>query len=81
MLKQLLSPPEKIWYLPHHPVTSPNKAVNVRRVANTVSVFKKQALNKNFFSGPDFLNNLIVLPFRFRQDPLALLPDKKAKVK
>ena len=57
--------PEKIWYLPHHPVTNPNKPGKVRRVANAASVFKKQSLNKNLLSGPDLLNNLVGLLLRF----------------
>ena len=63
--------PEKICYLPHHPVT--NKPGKVRRVANAASVFKKQSLNKNFLSGPDLLNNLVGLLLRFRQDSVAVM--------
>ena len=69
--------PEKIWYLPHHPVTNPNKPRKVRRVANAASVFKKQSLNKNLLSGPD-LNNLVGLLLRFRQDPVAVMADIEA---
>ena len=62
--------PEKIWYLPLHPVTNPNKPGKVRRVANAASLFKKQSLNKNLLSGPDVLNNLVGLILRFCQDLL-----------
>ena len=68
--------PEKIWYLPHHPVTNPNKPGRVRRVANAASVFKKQSLNKNLLSGPDLLNNLVGLLLRFRQDSVAVMADR-----
>ena len=70
--------PEKIWYLPHHPVTNPNKPGKVRRVANAASVFKKQSLNKNLLSGPDLLNNLVGLLLRFRQDPVAVMAEIEA---
>ena len=32
--------PEKIWYLPHHPVFNPNKPGKVRRVGNAAAKFK-----------------------------------------
>ncbi|XP_075264413.1 uncharacterized protein LOC142356371 [Convolutriloba macropyga] len=70
--------PEKIWYLPHYPVTNPNKPGKVRRVANAASVFKKQSLNKNLLSGPDLLNNLVGLLLRFRQDYIAVIADIEA---
>ena len=67
--------PEKIWYLPHDPVTNTNKPGKVRRVANAESVFKKQLLNKNLLSGPDLLNNLVGLPLCFRQVSVAVMAD------
>ena len=70
--------PEKIWYLPHHPVTNSNKPGKVRRVANAAYVFKKQSLNKNLLSGPDLLNNLVGLLLRFRQDSVAEKADIEA---
>ena len=70
--------PEKIWYLPHHPVTNLSKPGKVRRVANAASVFKKQSLNNNLLSGPDLLNNLVGLLLRFRQDPVAVMADNEA---
>ena len=33
-------PPDKIWYLPTHPVENPNKPGKIRRVANAASKFK-----------------------------------------
>ena len=33
-------PPESIWYIPHHPVTTPNKLGKLRRVANAASKFR-----------------------------------------
>ena len=43
-------PPESIWYLPHHPVTNPNKPGKVRRVANATSKFRGESLNSNLLT-------------------------------
>ena len=40
------------WYLPHHPVTSPNKPGKVRIVFNAAE-FEDEYLNKNLLQGPD----------------------------
>ena len=68
-------PPESIWYLPHHPVTDPNKSGKLRRVANAASKFRGASLNSNFLTGHDLLNNLIGVPLRFREHPAAVLSD------
>ena len=68
-------PPESIWYLPHHPVTNPNKPGKVRRVANAASKFRGESLNSNPLTGPDLLNNLIGVLLIFREHPVAVLSD------
>ena len=68
-------PPESIWYLPHHPVTNPNKAGKVRRVANAASKLRGESLNSNLLTGPDLLNNLVGVLLRFREHPVAVLSD------
>ena len=68
-------PPESIWYLPHHPVTNPNKPGKVRRVANAASKFRDESLNSNLLTGPDLLNNLVGVLLRFREHPVAVLSD------
>ena len=67
--------PEKIWYLPHHPVVNPNKPGKVRRVANAAARFRGQSLNSNLITGPDLLNNLVGILLRFRENPVAILSD------
>ena len=67
--------PEKIWYLPHHPVFNPNKPGKVRRVAKAADKFKGQSLNSNLMTGPDLLNNLVGILLRFRENPVAILSD------
>ena len=68
-------PPKSIWYLPHHPVTNPNKPGKVRRVANAASKFRGESLNSNLLTGPDLLNNLVGVLSRFREHPIAVLSD------
>ncbi|XP_075257544.1 uncharacterized protein LOC142349699 [Convolutriloba macropyga] len=68
-------PPESIWYLPHHPVTNPNKPGKVRRVANTASMFRGESLISKPLSGPDLLNNLVGVLLRFREHPVNVLSD------
>ena len=67
--------PENIWYLPHHPVTNPNKSGKIKRIANAPYGFKKFLLNKNFLSGCDLLNNLVL---SFRHFRVAVIADIEA---
>ena len=70
--------PSRVWYLPHHPVTNPNKPRKVRRVSNAASVFKGNSLNSNLLTGPDLINNLVGLLHRFRENPVAVSADIEA---
>ena len=65
--------PEKIWYLPHHPVVYPNKPGIVRRVANAAAKFRDQPLNSNLITGLDLLNNLVGTFLRLCENPVAVL--------
>ena len=67
--------PEKIWYLPHHPVQNPNKPGKIRRVANAASKYRGQSLNSNLLTGLDLLNSLLGKLLRFREHPVAILAD------
>ena len=51
--------PDRIWYLPHHPVENINKPKKFCGVANAASKFRGQSLNSNLLTGPDLLNNLL----------------------
>ena len=68
-------PPDRTWYLPHHPVENPNKPGKVRRVANAASKFRGQSLNTNVLTGPDQLNSLLGVLMRFRENQIAVLAD------
>ena len=67
--------PDRIWYLPHHPVEKINKPGKVRRVANAASKFRGQSLNSNLLTGPDLLYNPLGVLMRFREHPVAVLAD------
>ena len=54
--------PDRIWYLPHHPVENINKPGKVRRVENAASKFRGQTLNSNLLTAPDLLNNFFGCP-------------------
>ena len=66
---------ELLWYLPHHPVTNPNKPGKVRRVANAASTYKGVSLNSCLETGPDLLNNMFGFLLRFREKPVTVSAD------
>ena len=66
---------DKEWYLSHHPVLKSNKPGKVRRVLNGAAKFHGGSLNTSLLTGPDLLQNLIYVPFRFRQHPYAVSAD------
>ena len=63
------------WYLPHHPVVHPHKPGKVRRVLNGAANFHGQSLNSALLAGPDLLQSLIHILFRFRQYSFAVSAD------
>ena len=69
---------ERQWYVPHHPVENPNKPGKVRRVCNAASKFRGISLNDNLLTGPDLLQNLIGIIFRFREQRIAITADIEA---
>ena len=68
-------PPDKIWYLPTHPVENPNKPGKIRRVANAASKFKGCSLNTCLLTGHDLLADLLELILRFREHAIGVLAD------
>ena len=69
--------PDRIWYLPHHPVENINKPGNFHWIAKTDSEFSGQSLNSSLLTGPDLLNNLLGVLMRFREHPVAVLADSE----
>ena len=57
----------RAWYLPHHPVIHPHKPGKVRRVFNGAAKFRRHSLNNALLTGPDLLQSLIHILFRFRK--------------
>lgn len=68
----------RIWYLPHHPVINVNKPGKVRVVFDCAAKYKGVSLNSQLMQGPDFMNSLVGVLIRFRQDHVAIAADVEA---
>ena len=66
------------WYVVHHPVINPHKPGKVRSVCNAPAKYKGESLNDKLLTGPDLLQNLMGINFRFREHQIALTVDKEA---
>ena len=66
---------DRTWYLPHQPVTNPNKPDKVRIVFDGASKFQGTSLNDQLLQGPDYFNSLIGILLRFRQGHVAIAGD------
>ncbi len=66
-----------VWYLPHHPVFHPQKPGKVRVVFGCAANFKDTSSNDQLLQGPDLTNGLIGVLIRFRQEPVAMVPDEE----
>ena len=54
------------WYLPHQPVTNPNKLGKLGIVFDAATKFVGTSLDKNLLQGPDMTNSLVGVLQRFR---------------
>lgn len=68
----------KVWYIPHHPVTHPQKPGKVRVVFDCSAKYDGICLNDILLQGPDLTNPLIGVLTRFRQGYVALTADIEA---
>ena len=66
------------WFLPHHPVLSPNKPRKVRIVFDCASRCKGVSLNDELMQGPQLMNSLLGVLTRFRSEDIALVADIEA---
>lgn len=69
---------DRIWYIPHHPVTNVNKPGKVRVVFDCAAKFKGMSLNDRLLQGPDLTNSLVGVLIRFRQEQVAMIADIEA---
>ena len=69
--------PGRTWYLPHHAVTHPQKPGKVRVVYDCAAKSHGVSLNDHLLQGPDFVNDLVGVLIRFRQEPVAVCGDIK----
>ena len=65
------------WYLPHFDVHNPNKPGKWRLVFDAASKCQGVSLNDKLIQGPDLLNPLPVVLFKFRQKKVAFTADIK----
>jgi len=68
----------KTWYLPHHPVSNPNKPGKIRVVFDAAAKFGDTSLNDNLLQGPCLINDLTGVLIRFREEQLAFTADVEA---
>ncbi|XP_076036814.1 uncharacterized protein LOC143022477 [Oratosquilla oratoria] len=68
----------KVWYLPHHAVTSKTKPGKVRVVFDCAAQKNGVSLNSQCLQGPDLNNKLIHVLLRIRQYHYAITADIEA---
>ena len=66
---------ERLWYLPHHPVTNPKKPGKVRIVFDCASKYRGLSLNDCILQGPDWTTPLLEVLCRFRLGDVAVAAD------
>ena len=65
----------KVWYLPHHGVTTDSKPDKVRMVFDCAAKYGGMSLNSECFQGPDICNKLLHVLLRFRRYEYAITAD------
>lgn len=67
----------KTWYLPHFPVRNPNKPNKFRFVFDAKAKSRGSSLNDHLLTGPDLLNSLPKILFKFREGQIGFAGDIK----
>ena len=67
-----------VFYLPHHPMFNPRKPGKLRVVYDCVAKYAGRSLNEQLLRGQDFVNQLVGVLIRFRQNPIARMADIEA---
>ena len=68
------TPPEKVWYMPHHGVYHPKKK-KIRVVFDASAQHGGVSLNDQLLQGPDLINGLLGILCRFRKEGIAICCD------
>ena len=63
------------WYIPHHPVTNPNKPGKLRVVFDAAAKFNGTSLNDQLLQVPSLTNDLTGVLIRFREEEVAFSAD------
>ena len=66
---------DSVWYLPHHAVVNDKKPDKVRIVFDCASKYLGESLNDKCHQGPDYMNKLLGVLIRFRQNQYAIMAD------
>ena len=67
--------PGQVWYLPHVGVYHSRKPGQIRVVFDSSAEFKGTSLNQVLLPGPDLLNSLVGVLFRFRHHEVGPMAD------
>lgn len=65
----------RMWYLLHFGVCHPKKPTQIRVVFDSSAECKGVSLNVELLSGPDLMNSLLGVLFRFRRETTAVMCD------
>ena len=65
----------RVWYLPNFGVYHPKKPTQIRVVFDSSAEYQGVSLNGELLSGPDLMNSLLGVLFRFRTETTAVMCD------
>ncbi|XP_058817368.1 uncharacterized protein LOC131680673 [Topomyia yanbarensis] len=65
----------RVWYLPVFPVVNPNKPGKIRIVWDAAAEVRGISLNSQLLKGPDLLNSLVSVLYKFREYKIAITAD------
>ena len=65
----------RVWYLPNFGVYHPKKPTQIRVVFDSSAEYQGVSLNGELLSGPDLMNSLLGVLFRFRMETTAVMCD------